>query len=102
MGLPHGRLTDVGVGTCCCHSSPTCIPMTGIIVTASPNVFANSLPSARLADVVLGYCGHTGIMVTGSSSVFTNGLPEVRLTDYFTGCFFGIIVTGSPNVFTGG
>lgn len=102
MGLPFGRLTDVGVGTCCCHSSPDCIDMVGIIVTGSPNVFGNSLGSGRMTDVVLGQCGHTGIIVSGSSNVFSNGLPAARLTSYFTGCFFGTIVTGSGNVSTGG
>lgn len=102
MGLPFARLTDVGVGICCCHSSPTCIPMSGILVTASPNVNGNSLGGARLTDVMLGACGHVGIMVTGSATVFENSLPAVRLTDYFTGCFFGVVVTGSGNVFTGG
>lgn len=102
MGLPFARLTDVGVGTCCCHSTPTCIPMTGTIVTGSPNVFGNSLGSGRLTDVVLGACGHTGVIVTGSGSVFSNSLPAARLTSYFTGCFFGTIVSGSGNVFAGG
>lgn len=102
MGLPHGRLTDVGVGICCCHPPIPCIGMTGILVTASPNVYCNTLGSARLTDIMLGACGHIGIMVTGSTTVYTNGLPEVRLTDFFTGCFTGIVVTGSGNTFTGG
>lgn len=102
MGLPFARLTDVGIGTCCCHSTPTCIDMTGTIVTGSPNVFGNTLPSGRMIDVVLGDCGHIGIIVSGSSNVFSNGLPAARLTSYFTGCFFGTIVTGSGNVSTGG
>jgi len=101
MGLPQSKIGDVGVGICCCHSDPTCIPMTGNLVTGSPNVFTNGLNTARISDVVLGGCGHTGIMVTGSASVFTNGLSNVRISDNFTGCFTGVIVTGSQNVFTG-
>jgi len=101
MGLPFARLTDVGVGTCCCHHDPTCISMSGVIVTSSPNVGGNSLGGARLTDVVLGGCGHVGVIVTGSGTVLSNSLPQARLTSYFTGCFFGTIVTGSGNVFVG-
>lgn len=101
MGLPLARLTDVGTGTCCCHSSPTCIPMTGTVITSSPNVFGNNLGAARISDVVLGECGHTGVLVQGSIDVLTNNLPTSRLTDYFTGCFFGIIVSASPDICIG-
>lgn len=101
MGLPQARMTDVGVGTCCCHHDPTCIGMSGVIITSSSNDNSNGLGMARMTDIVLGGCGHIGVLVTGSPSVFGNGLSSSRLTDFFTGCFFGTIVTGSPNVFVG-
>ena len=31
------RLSDIWTGICCCHVLPTCIPMTGTIITGSPN-----------------------------------------------------------------
>ncbi len=101
MGISQARISDVGVGTCCCHSDPTCIPMTGTLITGSPNVNCNGLGMGRITDVMLGQCGHVGIMVTGSASVRGNGLGSCRLSDYFTGCFFGTVVTGSPNVNSG-
>lgn len=101
MGFPQARISDIGIGTCCCHSDPTCISQIGTLVTGSPNVNCNGLGISRITDVMLGRCGHVGIMVTGSFRVKGNGLGCCRLSDYFTGCFFGIIVTGSANVLTG-
>ena len=101
MGLPQCRLNDVGVGICCCHSHPTCIPMSGVVITTSPNVNANSRGVARISDIVLGGCGHTGTLVTGSPTVFANGLSKSRITDLFVGCFTGHMVTGSPDVNVG-
>jgi len=102
MGMPQSRLGDLGTGTCCRHSSPTCIGMSGIIIQGSPTVLTNGLPSARLGDIVLGHCGHIGTVITGSATVRANGLPKARLGDAFSGCFFGVISSGSGNVLTGG
>jgi len=101
MGLGLARVLDVGVGQCCCHSSPTCIPMTGMIVTGSGTVFSNKLGAARLNDVVLGECGHVGLIAMGSSTIGSNSLPQARITSVFVGCFTGTIVTGSGNVIGG-
>lgn len=100
MSLSLSRLNDVGVGTCCCHSGPTCIGMTGILITGSPDVFTEGLQNSRVTDIMLGGCGHVGIMVTGSPTVNINGLGAVRLTDTFTGCFTGVIVSGASKTFT--
>ena len=96
------RIGDIGVGICCCHSSPRCIGMSGPLITGSPNVRSNGIPTSRLMDIVMGNCGHTGIMITASSNVRANGINSSRLGDAFTGCFKGVIVSGSPNVRKGG
>jgi uncharacterized Zn-binding protein involved in type VI secretion len=97
----QSRLTDMWSGICCCHSDPTCIPMTGMIITGSPNHFSGGLAVARLTDMTIGACGHTGIIVTSSSKSFTNGLGKARIGDQVTGCNIGVIITGSPNHITG-
>lgn len=98
----HSRLGDIGVGICCCHSDPPCIPMVGPLITASTNTSINGLGAARLTDIVIGACGHPGVMITSSTTAKVNGLGAVRVGDFFTGCFTGTIVTGSPNQITGG
>ncbi len=100
MGLPVARMTDIGIGTDNCHSTPK--TGTGSIIEGSPNVVANGLPVARLMDTVLFGDGHSGIIIQGSASVFANGLPVARMTDYFIGCFSGTLIGGSGNAFAGG
>jgi uncharacterized Zn-binding protein involved in type VI secretion len=95
------RVGDLGVGTCCCHSDPTCISMQGTILTGAATVNVNGLGAARVSDIIIGYCGHVGIIITGSGTVNGNGLGMARLGDFFTGCFFGTIITGSTNVNSG-
>jgi len=97
----QSRLTDMWSGICCCHSDPTCIPMIGIIITASANHLSGGLGVARLTDMTIGACGHTGIIVTGSSKSFTNGLGKARIGDMVTGCNIGNIITGNPTHITG-
>ena len=65
------RLTDKFEGICTCH--PTPIPMTGEIITCSPDAKSEGLGVARIGDTVLGGCGHTGTISTGSTSNKTNG-----------------------------
>lgn len=93
----EARLTDLFVGICVCHTPP--IPMGGFIITASDNVITNELGTARLNDLVLGYCGHTGFIVTASENVNVNERGVARLNDLVVGCLIGQIVTGSGNVF---
>jgi len=97
--LNSARLTDIGCGICFCHIVP--IPMCGVIVTGSPDVYINNLNSARQTDIVLGFCGHIGIIISGSPTVYVNNLQKARITDPFVGCFTGNIVTGSPDTYTG-
>jgi len=89
------RVTDMGVGTCCCHKK--CKGMTGFIITGSEDDTTNSLQTARVGDIVLGACGHVGILVSGSEDVITDNQQEIRVTDPFVGCFSGTIISGSPD-----
>ena len=96
------RVGDIWVGQCCCHSDPTCIPMSGVIVTGSPNDISSGSPQARLTDTTIGTCGHTGIIVTSSSNCLANSLGKARVGDQVTGCNIGVIVTGNPVHIVGG
>ena len=91
------RLTDLWSGICCCHTDPTCIGMSGQIITGSPNDYSGGLAQARLTDITIGWCGHTGTIVTSSPNCKANGLGKARIGDQVTGCNIGVIVTGSPN-----
>lgn len=95
------RLTDIWVGICCCHSKPTCINMTGFIITSSPNHISAGLGVARISDITIGTCGHTGIIVTGSAVNITNSLGKAMIGSQVTGCNIGTVVTGAPTHFTG-
>ena len=92
------RLTDLWVGICCCHSDPTCIDVTGIIITGSPNAVSASLANSRFTDMTIATCdgNHTGTIVTGSGRNFTNNLGKAFIGSMVTGCNIGIVVTGSP------
>jgi len=90
------RVTDIWVGICCCHSDPTCIPMTGFIVTGSVDAVSEGLGNARVGDMTIGSCGHTGIIVSGSATNVTNNLGKALVGSQVTGCNIGTVVTGSP------
>jgi len=96
----NARLTDIWAGVCVCHPIP--VPMSGPIITASPNRNVNNLGQARLTDLTMGWCGHVGLIVAGSSLADTNNLQDARLTDPTAGCNIGVIVTGSPDHTTEG
>jgi len=96
------RLYDIWAGICCCHSNPSCIGMSGPIVTASDNVITNTRGQSRLYDVVVGACGHAGLIVTSSPDVITNVRGSGRLTDVVAGCTIGVIVTSSEDVIING
>jgi uncharacterized Zn-binding protein involved in type VI secretion len=95
------RLTDIWTGICCCHSDPTCISMTGYIITCSPNHISAGFGVARLTDITIGGCGHTGQIITGSTVNITNGLAKAMIGSQVTGCNIGTVVTGAPNHITG-
>ena len=88
------RLTDQWIGQCCCHSSPTCIPMGGMIITASGNAGSGILKQARLTDITIGWCGHTGIIVSSSMASFTNTLGKARIGSQVVGCNIGMVISG--------
>jgi len=94
----NARLGDLWVGICCCHSNPTCIPMTGYIIGGSPNVNSANAKDARLSDLTIGACGHTGYIISGSPTVIANSLGKARLGDQVHGCNIGRVVTGAANV----
>jgi uncharacterized protein YcbK (DUF882 family) len=88
------RLTDIWVGICCCHNDPTCIGMSGPIITASSNAAAGNLMQSRLLDLTMGSCGHTGNIVSASPTVYANGRGKARIGSVVTGCNIGTVVTG--------
>jgi uncharacterized Zn-binding protein involved in type VI secretion len=90
------RLQDLWVGICSCHAKPPCIPMTGRIITGSPNVQCENQAQARLTDMTIGNCGHTGKIVTSSVTVFANSLGKARIGSQVVSCNLGQVVTGSP------
>ena len=98
----QARIGDIGIGICCCHSHPPCIPMVGLIVTGSATTNIEGSNASRITDIVVGACGHIGILFTSSSNINIEGLNSVRVGDHFTGCFTGIIVTGAMSTQSGG
>ena len=88
------RLTDIWVGICCCHNNPTCISMSGPIISSSSNSEAGGLKQSRLLDMTQGSCGHTGQIVSASPTVYANGRGKARVGSVVTGCNIGIVVTG--------
>lgn len=90
------RVSDVVVGTCCCHADPPCRGVTGMIVSGSGMAMASGLPVGRTGDVVMFSCGHTAVIVTGSPMASSDGLLIARVGDATAGCVTGTIVTGDP------
>jgi uncharacterized Zn-binding protein involved in type VI secretion len=95
--IPMARVGDAFAGICCCHVDPTCIGMTGVIVTGSPNTQADGIPVARVGDLVIGACGHSGVITSGSGNSQADGIPIARVGDGVAGCLIGTIVSGSPS-----
>ena len=97
-GSPVSRITDVGVGICCCHPPIPCIGMVGVIITGANKTNVENQPVSRIGDIVIGNCGHIGIINTGSSTVLTENSSTARVGDSFSGCFTGTIITGAETV----
>ena len=95
------RIGDFWVGVCCCHDDPTCINMTGQVITGSYDCKSNGLGQGRMTDLVMGHCGHFGTIISGSNKSITNGLAKGIVTSQTTGCLTGTIVSGSSNHSTG-
>jgi hypothetical protein len=95
------RLTDLWVGVCCCHSDPTCIPMTGRIITASKDTFSTIKGQGRLVDQTIGECGHPGKVIQASNICFANERGKAFVGAGVTGCNIGNVVTGNKTHFIG-
>lgn len=90
------RLTDRTLGNCSVHGPN----IGGTIITASPDVIANSIGVARLADSVLADCGCSAMVITACGTVVANSRGVARLSDLVQGpTYIGSIVTASPDVF---
>lgn len=86
------RLTDLCTGHGCFPSRPN--------ISASPNVFHNSLGAHRIGDGWAVHCCvtcHGSVQASGSPNVFINGIPQARIGDSVA-CG-SRNMTGSPNVF---
>lgn len=95
MGLSTSRVTDIGVGVCCCHP---CIGTIGTLVTGAATVEKEGMASSRITDIVLHSCGHVGLMITGASTVEDESLSTSRVTDAYVGCVCGTLVTGASTI----
>lgn len=93
------RVGDPWSGICICHSPS--IPMTGQIITGSPDHTSGGPAVARIGDTVQGVCGHTGTINTGSTTNFTNGIAKAHVGSTTTGCLIGSITAGNPTHITG-
>jgi hypothetical protein len=96
------RITDQWIGQCCCHSSPTCIPMGGIIISGSHNAGSGILKQARMLDITIGWCGDPGMIVSSSATSKTNTLGKARIGSQVIGCNIGIVISGMPTHEVGG
>ena len=98
MGTPTSRVTDIGVGICCCHPPVPCIPTVGVLVTGAMSVEDEGFATSRVTDIVLHACGHVGIMVTGASTVEDENFATSRIGDVYAACVIGVLVTGAGTV----
>jgi len=104
---PQSRVSDIGDISADAHGCPACPhPAKGPIIVGSPNVFTNSLPTARVGDmgVHAACCGpNLFTAAAGSGTVFVNGKKAHRKDDKQDHCGgTGKSIKGSPNVNTGG
>jgi len=101
LGNPISRITDVGVGICCCHPPIPCIGMVGVLITGADKTNVENQPISRIGDIMIGSCGHIGIINTGSLTINVENSPTARVGDSFVGCFSGVIITGSDTINAG-
>ncbi len=89
------RSGDVGVGTCCCHPPIPCIGMSGVAIGGATITTVEGPNVVRMADVVMGGCGHVGVMVSGAAKTSVEGQLVARNGDAFAGCFTGVLASGA-------
>ena len=96
MCPPAARLTDMHV----CPMVTGVVPhVGGPIMLGAPTVLTQSLPQARVTDV-LTCVGPPDMIAMGSTSVFVTGLPAARMGD--ATAHGGVIILGCPTVLIGG
>lgn len=100
MGQPIARIGDRTDGTCYHPSHLVPLGVGGTIITGSPTVLTNNVPTARLGDLVETDCGHIGKIITGSTIDITNNILTARLGDSIDtdAPYKAVIITGSTNV----
>jgi len=94
------RIGDIVVGTCCCHSDPTCRPFSGVVATGAGTVIAEGAPVSKIGDIAVG-C-HSGVIATGIPTVLVESVPVATINSVVVGCVTGIVVTGAATVMAGG
>ncbi|MCK5019536.1 MAG: hypothetical protein KAS32_20925 [Candidatus Peribacteraceae bacterium] len=92
---PVVRVTDMFVGTCCCHSDPTCIGMSGMLIAGNAIQQVEGKSQSRVSDMGMGFCGHPTFLITGSGTNFSSGPAKSRTGDSVTGCVTGVMITGA-------
>lgn len=97
MSRGVARLNDKTMGDCAEHGAD----IGGKIITASPNVLANTRGVARLGDKVLADCGHESIIITSSPTNKANSRGVARLNDQIGNSpYVGKIITASADTFS--
>jgi len=99
--IPYALNSSLGVGTCCCHSDPTCKSTLGMVYSSTGKSFIEGRGPVRQGDIFVGFCGHVSVMVTASTTCFDEGLPQCRMYDSFSGCINGILISnGATKTYT--
>jgi uncharacterized Zn-binding protein involved in type VI secretion len=103
VGAPAGRVSDRSLCAADAHGCPACPhPAVGPAIIGSPNVFVNSRPALRQADMGIHQvcCGpNTWTATGGSDTVFINDRPAHRKGDSDRHCGGeGVLIDGSPDV----
>ncbi len=93
-----GRIGDSFIGTCCCHSDPTCIGTSGVIISGAAMTTVEGSPAARIGDMGITSCGHIAVIVGGSSTITVESSPVSRIGDSVSGCVTGVLVSGATTV----
>ncbi len=94
-----------GTGICGCHPPSPPIPVTGQIISGSPDVKVEGQGICRIGDVFQASCGHTALMASGSPDVKSNDITICRVGDPFSGAggsnpcasLSGTLTTGTSN-----
>ena len=101
MGMPAGRIGDVGVGTCSAHVGTRSIVT--LMNSGAPTVNVNAINVTTAISIGISSCGHSSIVLSFSATVKANGAGVHRMGD--SGILPGgayILTSGSANVLAGG